>query len=73
MQTANLSNDVFGCGNFGSTSPIVDCGPVDRFSNDVCSGLPASPWSCFNPSGLCEAYVVTKNAPTFGGVLCCRD
>jgi len=73
-QTAKTSNDLFGCGNFGATGPLVDCGPIDRFSQNVCSGLPGSPWSCLdNGFGVCEAYVVTKSAPGFGGVLCCHD
>ena len=78
LQTAATSNDVFGCGNFGATAPIVDCGPLDRFSNNLCGALPGSPWSCNLPatsddSGLCEAYTVTKSDPSHGGVLCCRD
>jgi len=71
-QTAFTSNDVFGCGNFGSTG-VVDGAPLDRFSNNACSAL-GSPWSCDDGGpGLCEAYVVTKATADVGGVLCCRD
>jgi len=75
MQTARTSNDFFGCGNFGSEAT---CGPLDRFSNDLCFGLAGSPWSCdastpADDNGLCEAYTVTKTGSRFGGVLCCRD
>jgi hypothetical protein len=68
-QTAALSNDFFGCGNYGATSPIVDCAPLDRFSNDQCADLPG--WTC--PDSFCEAFLVTKATSEFGGVLCCRD
>ena len=43
-QTAWTSNDVFGCGNLGATSPIVECGPLDRFSNNLCGDV-GSNWS----------------------------
>lgn len=73
-QTAVTSNDIFGCGNFGATSPIVDCGPITRFGNDQCGGLGGSNWSCNDADGgFCEAYVVTHAGPQFGGALCCRD
>jgi hypothetical protein len=72
LQTAETSNDVFGCGNFGSEA-VVDCGPLTRFSNDQCTALAGSPWTCDVYGGLCEAYVVQKTGPGFGGVLCCRD
>jgi hypothetical protein len=70
-QTAATSNDFFGCGNFGATSPISGCGPLDRFSHDDCSGLAGSPWTC--ESRYCEAYTVRKLGAPYGGVLCCRD
>jgi hypothetical protein len=71
-QTAAISNDVFGCGNIGST-PSSACGPLNEFSQNECSSLP-SPWSCNDStSGECEAYVVTKSSPAAGGVLCCSD
>ena len=78
LQTEHTSNDFFGCGNFGATAPILDCGPLDRFSHNLCSGLAGSPWSCDLPdaaddSGLCEAFAVTKSDLSHGGVLCCRD
>jgi hypothetical protein len=78
LETALTSNDVFGCGNFGATAPISDCGPLDRFSHDLCSGLVGSPWTCDLPgtaddTGLCEAFTISKSDVTYGGVLCCRD
>jgi hypothetical protein len=73
-QSANTSNDVFGCGNFGSTSPLVDCGPLDRFSYDLCTGLPGGSWTCTDDgTGLCEAYTITHVNAAYGGALCCRD
>lgn len=77
LQTDAISNDVFGCGNFGAASPIQSCGPLDRFSNNLCASLAGSPWSCNLPTsaddnGLCEAYALTKSGVSHGGVLCCR-
>jgi hypothetical protein len=76
-QTAAISNDVFGCGNYGE--PIgnwgqvaVDAGqPLNFFSHDSCTAL-GPPWAC-SGEGVCEAYVLTKAAADKGGVLCCRD
>jgi hypothetical protein len=73
-QTSVTSNDVFGCGNFGATSPLVGCGPIDVFSQNECSGLAGSSWSCSDDgSGLCEAFVLTHSGPDDGGALCCRN
>lgn len=72
--SADTSNDVFGCGNFGSTTPLVGCSPLDRFSYDLCSGLPGSGWSCDDDgTGRCEAYTVVHAEAAFGGALCCAD
>ncbi len=70
-QTDNISNDIFGCGNFGGGLAASTCGPLDRSSHDQCSELDGSIWSC--PNSYCEAFTVTKSAPSYGGVLCCRD
>lgn len=71
--TASTSNDVFGCGNLGATSPLVDCAPIDRFSNNLCNDVGTN-WSCVDDgSGLCEAYAIVHTGPAFGGALCCRD
>jgi hypothetical protein len=71
--TARTTNDVFGCGNFGATSPLIQCGPIDRFSQNLCSGLPGSNWSCQDDgSGLCEAFTIVHLGAAFGGALCCR-
>lgn len=75
LQTARTSNDFFGCGNFGTEAT---CGPLNRFSENLCSGLEGSPWSCnaattADDNGLCEAYTAIKTGSRFGGVLCCRD
>ena len=78
LQTAATSNDVFGCGNFGASAPLQECGPLDRFSNNLCGALAGSPWACNLPTsadnnGLCEAFALTKSGTSHGGVLCCRD
>jgi hypothetical protein len=77
-QTADISNDVFGCGNFGEpsggTDPFVDCGPLDRSTSNQCAFLQGSSWSCDDDgSGLCEAFVLVHGAADYGGALCCRD
>jgi hypothetical protein len=64
-------NDLFGCGDVGDAPDPGTCAPLDRFSNDLCSALPAS-WSCGADSAN-EAGAVTKTASEGGGVLCCRD
>jgi hypothetical protein len=72
-QTASTSNDVFGCGSLGLDTGFVGCGPIDRFSYNLCSAL-GNDWSCNDDgSGLCEAYAIVHTGPAFGGVLCCRD
>jgi hypothetical protein len=73
---ASESNDVFGCGSFGATSPIVACGPIDRFTHNECSGLRGSNWSCSSAAdsgGICEAFLLVHRGPDYGGALCCRD
>ncbi len=74
---SRLSNDVFGCGNFGAPTGTA-CGPLTRSSANFCEGLAGSSWHCNQPnaaddSGFCEAYTIVKDGPTHGGVLCCRD
>ena len=64
-----MTNDLFCCGTLGDP-PAASCGPLDRFSGNLCALLGA-PWSCNNDAG--EASVVVKRASTRGGVLCCRD
>jgi hypothetical protein len=65
------TNDLFGCGDVGLPPDAATCAPLDRFSNDLCSALPAT-WSCGADSAD-EANHVTKTASEGGGVLCCRD
>ncbi len=73
LQTARTSNDVFACGNLGATSPIVQCGPIDRFSNNLCGDV-GSNWTCNDDgTGLCEAYTILHDGPAFGGAVCCRN
>ena len=77
-QTAQTSNDVFGCGSFGSSPgnpfPFVNCGPLDRSTYDECADLAGSSWNCTDDgSGLCEAFVIVHGGADHGGVLCCRD
>ncbi|MFL5351977.1 Kelch repeat-containing protein [Archangium sp.] len=72
LQTTRTSNDLFGCGNLGSTG-VYGCGVLNRFSNNACSAL-GSPWNCNDGvSGYCESLVIRKPSPERGGVLCCRD
>jgi hypothetical protein len=69
LQTPELRDDFYGCGDFG---PPADpsCAPLNRSSSDNCEAMPR-PWKC---SGhLTEAVTVTKPGPESGGVLCCRD
>jgi hypothetical protein len=71
--SAAVSNDVFGCGSLGDSAGLSDCGPIDRFSDNLCSAL-SPDWSCQDDgTGLCEAYTIVHRAPVHGGVLCCRD
>ncbi len=77
-QTPTMSNDVFGCGNFGnppdSMDPFADCGPLDRSTYNECASLAGSTWRCDeDPTGLCEAYVIVHGGADHGGALCCRD
>jgi hypothetical protein len=73
-ETASTSNDVFGCGNFGTAQGFNDCGPLDHFSNNLCGGLASSSWTCTDDgSGFCEAYAIAHLDSSFGGALCCKD
>jgi hypothetical protein len=73
-ETQNTSNDAFGCGNVAAQVGLVDCDPLDSFTNNLCDDLNGSSWSCSaDPTGFCEAYVITHLDATFGGALCCRD
>ncbi|MFT5429739.1 MAG: hypothetical protein ACI9OJ_000411 [Myxococcota bacterium] len=70
-QCGNGANDLFGCGNIGGTPDALSCGPLDRFSGDLCGNLP-SPWAC-GTSGVNEANAIVKPGLNNGGALCCRD
>ena len=73
-ETQNTSNDAFGCGNAPAQTWLQACDPLDAFTDDLCGGLNGSSWSCAgDPTGFCEAYVLTHLDATFGGALCCRD
>jgi hypothetical protein len=77
LQTEAISNDVFGCGNYGS-APSGVCSPLNSFSSNLCSSLASQGWSCDDPSsvdngGVCELFTVLHADPATGGVLCCRD
>ena len=67
--SALTGNDLFGCGTIGDT--LTNCGPLDRFSNDLCAAL-GPPWQC-GSDGCNEANNVTKSGPAGGGVFCCSD
>jgi hypothetical protein len=72
-QTQYLSNDLFGCGNIGSTG-LTGCGALDVASGNECGAIAGAGWSCNDgDGGFCEAYVVTHANDTQGGVLCCQD
>lgn len=62
-------NDLFGCGNVGTSADPTTCAPVDRAANDQCGAL-GPPWVC--PDSFDEANTVRKSGPERGGVLCCR-
>ncbi len=72
-QTDRTSNDIFGCGTLGDTPQASSCGPLDRFSQNLCSAL-RPPWRCDgDPDGLRESDLVVKPGSAAGGVLCCLD
>jgi choice-of-anchor A domain-containing protein len=77
LQTEKLSNDVFGCGNYGSI-PSGACNPLNRFSDDLCAGIAGRGWSCNLPGsaddeGYCETFTIVHSNPATGGVACCRN
>ena len=73
-ETERTSNDAFGCGNVAPQVTLQDCDPLDSFTNNLCDDLNGSSWSCSaDPTGFCEAYVLSHLDATFGGALCCRD
>lgn len=73
LQTSDTTNDIFGCGTLGDAPQASSCAPLDRFSNNVCTGL-RSPWRCDgDPAGLRESDLVVKPGSDAGGVLCCID
>ncbi len=65
------NNDVFGCGTLGATPDPLTCGPVNRFSGDLCAAL-AAPWNC-GTDNLNESKDLTKQGPAGGGAICCTD
>ena len=69
--TAEMSNDVFGCGGLGAAPDPSTCAPLNRFGNDLCVSL-ESPWSC-GSNGVREAYLLVKSSAALGGSLCCHD
>lgn len=77
LQTEHISNDVFGCGNYGDF-PSGACNPLNRFSGNKCGAIGSQGWSCNLPgpaddSGFCEIFTITHSNPATGGVLCCRN
>jgi hypothetical protein len=78
LQTERISNDVFGCGNYGAFSNSAACGPLDRFSSNMCGSIAGQGWSCNDPSaaddsGFCETFTIVHSNPSTGGVMCCRN
>ncbi|MDC0711508.1 choice-of-anchor A family protein [Stigmatella sp. ncwal1] len=77
LQTEHVSNDVFGCGNYGSI-PSGACNPLNRFSENLCQGIASQGWACNLPgsaddTGYCETFAVVHSNPSTGGVACCRN
>jgi len=74
LQTAAISNDVFGCGNYGGVPG--NCAPFNRFSGNLCGSINSRGWTCTSPQdpiGYCESYDILHSNPSNGGVLCCKD
>ncbi|WP_225413593.1 choice-of-anchor A family protein [Stigmatella hybrida] len=77
LQTEQVSNDVFGCGNYGEI-PSGACNPLNRFSANLCSAIGGQGWSCNLPgaaddTGYCETFTIVHSKPSTGGVACCRN
>ena len=69
------TNNLYGCGNFGSAADKTSCAPFTRLLRDTdCTANP--PWICADgpPGTTTDEYdVVTKSNSTHGGALCCKD
>jgi hypothetical protein len=77
LQTGHISNDVYGCGNYGA-APGEACSPLDRASGDLCAAIASRGWSCddagpADDAGACEGFTLVHTNPATGGVLCCRN
>jgi hypothetical protein len=73
-------NDIFGCGNFGDPPQLGSCGMLNAFSSEDCLAIAKAPgsntivWDCAASGDTQnELYLVKKNGPELGGVLCCKD
>jgi hypothetical protein len=69
------TNNLYGCGNIGSTADRNSCTPLTRMMRDS-DCLLNSPWMCSDgPNGTSqdEYNVVTKGSSSRGGALCCHD
>jgi hypothetical protein len=74
-ENAAGTNNLYGCGNIGSSADKVSCTPFTRMLRDS-DCVNNSPWMCSDgPNGTSqdEYDVVTKPGSSRGGVLCCRD
>jgi hypothetical protein len=73
-QGSSGTNNLYGCGNFGSTADR-SCAPFTRMLRDSdCAN--EYPWFCSDgPLGTSqdEYDVVTKSSSSRGGVLCCKN
>jgi hypothetical protein len=69
------TNNVYGCGNFGSAADKNSCAPFKYMLRDTdCQANP--PWICTDgplSTSTDEYDVITKSSATHGGALCCRD
>lgn len=77
LQTEHVSNNVYGCGNYGAV-PGESCSPLDRSSENLCAAIADRGWSCddagpADDSGACESFTIVHSDPATGGVLCCRN
>lgn len=67
------TNDLHGCGTFGQPED-ESCSPLIRRLGFADCARSAGTWSCGTADDATrEASLVTKDKPTGGGVICCRD
>jgi hypothetical protein len=74
---ANTTNNVHGCGNFGSPenpAQSTSCTPLTPFMLEQPDCFAIVGWACgTDPNSTTELDDVTKPSAGHGGVLCCHD